>query len=393
MALFKCPECNHDVSDKAIACPGCGYPVAPMQRTRRRPLVQKHPKLPNGYGSIKRLSGRRAQPFAAYPPTTRYKENGSPVTLPAIAYCKTWHLAYAALVEWHKVHNSAVLFPSARVPMYKSNLTFSQIYDLFFEDKYRELPGKKVLSLSSRNAVKAAYRNCAVLHDRIFCSLVTKDLQAVVDSCPLKHSSLALIVSLFSQLYAYALQNDLAEKDYSQYVKINISDDNEKGVPFTEEDIRLLWKHTDSPDVCLILVMIYSGFRIAAYQTIEVNKTDGYFRGGVKTAAGKNRIVPIHPAIARFVDLLPDFPPAAIFRRKHFYPALESLGILYAATGEKHTPHDCRHTFSWLCDTYGVDSISKHLLMGHALGGDVEAQVYSHRTIEQLREAICKIKV
>lgn len=28
MALIKCPQCNRQVSDKAPACPQCGYPVA-----------------------------------------------------------------------------------------------------------------------------------------------------------------------------------------------------------------------------------------------------------------------------------------------------------------------------------------------------------------------------
>lgn len=27
MALIKCSECNREVSDKAVACPGCGAPV------------------------------------------------------------------------------------------------------------------------------------------------------------------------------------------------------------------------------------------------------------------------------------------------------------------------------------------------------------------------------
>ena len=25
MALIKCPECNNDISDKAVLCPNCGY--------------------------------------------------------------------------------------------------------------------------------------------------------------------------------------------------------------------------------------------------------------------------------------------------------------------------------------------------------------------------------
>lgn len=27
MALFKCPECGKEISDKASSCPGCGYPI------------------------------------------------------------------------------------------------------------------------------------------------------------------------------------------------------------------------------------------------------------------------------------------------------------------------------------------------------------------------------
>lgn len=28
MALITCPECNAQISDKAYACPSCGYPMA-----------------------------------------------------------------------------------------------------------------------------------------------------------------------------------------------------------------------------------------------------------------------------------------------------------------------------------------------------------------------------
>ncbi len=31
MALIKCPECGKDVSDKASACPVCGFPIANQQ--------------------------------------------------------------------------------------------------------------------------------------------------------------------------------------------------------------------------------------------------------------------------------------------------------------------------------------------------------------------------
>lgn len=32
MALIKCSECGHDVSDKAAACPSCGAPISAQLR-------------------------------------------------------------------------------------------------------------------------------------------------------------------------------------------------------------------------------------------------------------------------------------------------------------------------------------------------------------------------
>ena len=44
------------------------------------PRRKKHSRLPNGYGSIKRLSGKnRTNPYGVYPPTEKFDEDGNPV--------------------------------------------------------------------------------------------------------------------------------------------------------------------------------------------------------------------------------------------------------------------------------------------------------------------------
>ena len=68
------------------------------------------------------------------------------------------------------------------------------------------------------------------------------------------------------------------------------------------------------------------------------------------------------------------------------YDKLDELGI------EKHTPHDCRHTFSMLCDKYGVNENDKKTMLGHAFQ-DVTNKVYRHRSLEELRKQIEKIQV
>lgn len=36
MAIIKCPECQHDVSDQAVSCPNCGYPIADKMAEQKK---------------------------------------------------------------------------------------------------------------------------------------------------------------------------------------------------------------------------------------------------------------------------------------------------------------------------------------------------------------------
>ena len=397
MALILCPECTHTISNAADFCPSCGYPL--------KSTFQKRRKLPNGTGSIKHLSGSRSREWAAYPHVTKFSPTGSPILEPAIGYFKTYEEAYQALI----LYNASV--PEIRIPdniispgfssgtsSQCSDITFAELYELYYHNKFQN--SKKKLSRASIYSSKAAFHNCQTLHNRKFLELRKADLQEVVDNCPLKHSSLELIVTLFKGMYAYTIQNDMIEKDYSKYVSINIADDDENGVPFSETALETLWKNKQMKNVDMVLLMIYTGFRISAFKDIRYDRAGEYLQGGVKTASAKNRIVPLHPAIRGFaykfynrflIEGSEKFQPHKC--RKEFYQVLAALNLTYSDSGTKHTPHDCRHTFSWLCDKYKVDELSKHLLMGHSLGSDVERSVYGHRTLDELRAEIAKIKV
>lgn len=396
MSLILCPECSRTISDKAISCPGCGYPMTIsevlLHNEKQISVISapsnsphtKHPKLPNGYGSIKKLSGKRSRPYAVYPPTKNSQTNPFDIRTPALGYYADWFTAFNALNAYH--HNS--------YNNTAKSLTFYDVYKQFYADKFQN--GHTTLSDSSKYAYETAFQNCPSLHSLHFSDIRKPEMQKILDECPLGYSSICNLKKLFSQMYKYAMENDLVEKNYAQFVTIRQPDNNEKGEPFSPEELQLLWKNTNNPTVQMILIMIYSGYRIKAFESIEINPTDLFFRGGVKTLAGKGRIVPIHPCIRSFsLDFKKMFPSfqARNFRSSCFYPTLEKLGIAYTKNNKKHTPHDCRHTFSWRCDKYKVDELSKHLLMGHSLGKDIEKSVYGHRTLDELREEISKIQV
>lgn len=354
---------------------------------------KKRMKLPNNFGCIRYLGTGRRNPYAAYPPVSEYTEKGA-VTPKALGYKPTWEEAYELLTTYNlekqgkiKVNRSVYI---DRTP------TFSEVYEKFYQEKFFSSPKK--LSKSAMDSTRAAFKNSVALHSIPFGSIRYDDLQDVVNKCPLKHSSLELIVSLFHQMYKYALKYEIVEKDYSKFIYIPKPEDDERGVPFTNDELKVFWSHKDDPVVEMLLIMCYSGFRIKAFTDMEINLREGYFKGGVKTKSSIERIVPIHSGIYDMVaaryTVSRNFLGISVngFRNK-MYAKLQSFGFLYASTGEKHTPHDCRHTFSRLCEEYGVSENDRKRMMGHSFGSDITNAIYGHRSVEDLRLEIEKIQL
>ncbi len=385
-----------------------------------RPKKRKYPRLPNKFGSIKRLSGNRTNPYGVYPPTTEFDEDGRPVSVKAIAYVDDWYYGFSILTAYHAGTYVPGVYPPRPAPKItvtdqqdavvrdiirdygkirsvvtgqhekSEGPTFAEVYQKFYNWKFVE--SKKTYSKSSKASTQAAYNNCKSLHNKIFADLRHSDLQVVIDSCALKHSSLELILHLYHQMYAYADIEGLCDKDYSTHVKINIDDDDESGEPFNEDELKILWKHEKDPNIELLLIMCYSGYRIIAYKTIKVDLEAQYFQGGVKTKAGKDRIVPIHPGILPLVKRRINRDGGLLVcsvckYRQDMYKTLDTLGI------KRHTPHDCRHTFSALCEKYSVQENDRKRMLGHSFGNDVTNRTYGHRSLEDLKAEICKIKI
>lgn len=386
MALIECVECQNRISDKAYSCPHCGYPLNPMpmmvQASKPVRSRKKYSRMPNHYGSIRNLGGGRRKPYAVYPPVTQYKDNGTAILPKALGYFETYNQALECLA----LYNNNPQEINARI-------TFEEVYQEYYDDKYLRNK-KKTYSASSIRSCQSAFANLAELHKMPIADLRTSQMQNCIDNCSLKHASLELMVGLLKQVSKFALQRDYIKKDYAQFVRVNVPDDDEKGVPFTETEIKKLWENKDDYSVKIILIMVYTGMRISELEKLEMHLDEGYVVGGVKTKAGKNRIIPVHKAIAPFMNDIGDDFNGSRFRDEYFHATMARLGMSKASTGERHTPHDCRHTFSWLADKFKIDSLAKHLIMGHSVSKmDIELSTYGHRTKEELIAEISKIKI
>lgn len=380
---------------------------------------KKYPKLPNSFGSIRYLGKGRRNCYAVHPPAT-IDTTGKAIRPPAICYVDDYLKGFAVLTAYKAgtykpgMEKELEIAPTTDADALISRilsdyntfkgteekhpethkLTFSEVYEQFYAWKF---PAGTKASYSSMESYKTAYSNCKILHNRTFEDLKAPDLQNVIDKCTLKKQSKAIILTLFKQMYKYAIYSEIVSENKALYVKVNANDDTEHGTPFSDEELQILWNNTDDPEVQLILIMCYSGWRIGEVLKLTTNLEERYFQGGIKTAAGKDRIVPIHPAIYEFAKdkVLTQNGRLCIYsqtqhRNALFYPTLERLGIV---GDPKHTPHDCRHAFSALCEKYGVRENDRKRMLGHSFGNDVTNAVYGHRTLEELRAEIEKIKV
>lgn len=341
--------------------------------TYKKPLRRK-----NGSGSVVRLSGRRRCPFEVRV-NTRMDERNYPIYDVLGRYAERDE-ALAALLEYNK----------NPYDISNNKVTFNDVYKLWYDWKY--VHGKKKYSNSSIACTRAAYNKCEDLYSLVFKDIRTPQLQAVLNNDKYSHAMLEHVQNLFNQMYKYAMQFDIVEKNYSQFAFIPKEDDDEHGVPFTPEDIEKLWNNLDKPYVDSVLIFIYSGFRITELFTMPLSDIDinnMTFKGGIKTAAGKNRIVPIHSKIQPLVlNRLKDAQGNLFNVAKPAYYDLFNKALLMSGISDTHTPHDCRHTFATMLDNAGANHISIKRLMGHSSGNDITDKIYTHKDIEQLRKAI-----
>ena len=62
--IVKCPECELQVSNRALTCPHCGYPL--KSDTKPTTKKNKRRRLPNGFGQISEIKNKRLnKPFRA----------------------------------------------------------------------------------------------------------------------------------------------------------------------------------------------------------------------------------------------------------------------------------------------------------------------------------------
>jgi integrase len=409
--LTQCPECELPVSDKANACPHCGYPLKTSEKQKRPRKSNKRRRLPNGFGQISEIKNRNLRnPFRAMVTVGKTPE-GKPICKPLKpeSYFATYNDAYAALVKYNK--NPYDLEPS---------ITMQELYDKWLPEYEK--------TVKSTKSVTSAWAYCSGVYKMRVMDIRARHVKGCMEEGVTiirgkeQHPSATMknqIKSLFNMMLDYALEYELVDRNYSRTFNLTeetvkeIQSVKKEHIAFTDEEMDLLWGNISSKQgIDIMLIQCYSGWRPQELGLLELKDVDlenWTFRGGIKTDAGENRVVPIH---SRIQDL--------VLRK---YQEAEALGSPYLLNwadannrnkknikltyaryqkaferirddlklNPNHRPHDGRTHFVTMAKRYGVDEYAIKYMVGHKIS-DITEKVYTRREFAWLREEIEKIK-
>lgn len=343
-------------------------------------------RLPNGFGSLHKLTGNRRKPYRVRI-TVGWKINHKrekKQQYKTIGYFKTKEEGLIALSN----------FNESPYKLENNNITFQKIYELWSKEHFKNI------APSSKRIWIAAYKHSEILYSLKFKEIRVYDLENAINNAKVGSQTKSRMKSLYNMLYKYAIKHEITDKNYAIYCAVpNITKTFER-VPFSDLEIKKLWQNIDMPFVDMILINIYTGLRpreLVEIKNSNVDLKNKFMRGGLKTDAGKNRLIPIHNEILFLIlkryslqnERLCTKENGEIMTyddyRNRFRKIMKLLDM-------SHKPHDTRHTFVTLAKRYGMNEYILKIIVGHKIS-DLTENTYTHRRVEDIIREIKKIKV
>ena len=347
-----CIKCSRELPDDALLCCYCGAKQSkPKQKTRTHG---------NGLGTVfkdKRTGKWVARVIIGW----RLDDEGK---LKAITKSKSG-------LKTSKEARAIIPQLQAMSIAPPPDVTFAELYA-----RWHDVYDIRVTK-STMDCYRAAYKHCTHLYAMRFVDIKGDDLQNCLDACNAGKRTKENIKAMLSLLYKYAMHNDIVLRNRAETL---YTGNGVKGTrpPFTLAEVEQIRQAIDVvPYADYIYCLIYLGYRPTELLQLEKKDYDEKHHcliGGIKTDAGRDRIVTISPKIQPLIDrqmLTPGrylFPRRTdyqrmsenYFRTACFQPAMRELKI----TGR--VPYSCRHTFANLLKAIQGSDTDKAALMGHA---------------------------
>ena len=305
------------------------------------------------------------------------------------------------------------------------DITFEELFEIWYPEYIQKHPSYKYV-------YKSAYAYMTLLYKKKFRNITILDMKKCIEEgtivCKLGSNKGNIITpspqvkqnmkGMLNKIYDYALEGRIVNINYARnfYLDKEVFDNQEKNkvprIPFLQQELDIMWKAKNFvPFVDMILYHCYSGWRpkeIITLKIEDVHLEEEYIVGGIKTKAGRQRTVPIHPLVKPIVEKYYNeaisIGSAYLFNDITKKKGLNGLSkdqyysrfikvVKQLKLNPELTPHCARHTFITKAKSREVN-MNEYILkmiVGHKIQ-DVTESVYTHRTIEDLKEEILKIK-
>lgn len=412
--LINCPECELQVSTKAITCPHCGYPLQP-DAVASKPIRKKRGrmKLPNGFGRITEIKNNNLRNRFRVMVTVGKDEHGKPIgqLLKPRAYFHTYNDAYDALIEYNK----------NPYDLNEKSITMQELYDKWTASYFPTLK-----SDGSSRSVKAAWNYCASIHQLRVIDINTGMLKEIINDAHRKDDSDKIVVasartkarlkSVLNLMFDYALEYEIVNRNPARAFELSkdliktIEKEKVDHITFSDEEMDILWNHRYDGYVDVILIQCYGGWRPQELGLIELKNVDlenDIIVGGMKTEAGTDRNVPIHPKIKDLI--VRRYNEAQTAGSEYLINTIEGCTkqgrwkLTYDKYNHRfkkiiekynlnpmHKAHDGRKHFVTAAKKYKVDEYAVKYIIGHKIS-DLTERVYTDRDIEWLKKEMSKI--
>lgn len=350
------------------------------------------------HGTIVKLSENRRKPWIVKVP--KYDETGTFTgkQIP-IGYFENRFDADLCLAEYNKSHNI--------YDINKMQYTFADLYSDYKreyfptkeEQKLMKETRKKVigkLSISNMWQTSSSYKHSKILWNKKYSELRKHDFQLVLNSSKeLSGSKINHIISFFRKMDQYAMEQGIITMGYAQFLEVISEETEREKVPFSTQEIEQIWQYDGYVIADILLVLLYSCMRINELLEIEIKDIfidKNYMVGGLKTEAGKNRIIPIHHSIKHIIIRYYNSSNKYLFTsennnkfeyskyRPEFNSFMNKLNM-------KHISHEARLTGRSELDRKGANKVCIDRILGHK-SQSIGERKYTAKTIEELIETI-----
>lgn len=375
----ECPKCGRVVSDEAAFCEFCGQDLS-------KPITKKkrYRKRPNGTGGV-------------------YKENYVKSKIYRAEYKGKYIGRFATRKEADEACRQYIqLYEVSRG---KADTTVDDAFNIWIS------AFQKHHTKNSTDEYKSIYNKyfgeIKATQLRLLLPMEVEDIITQAENEGKSSSYRTKIKQIYSNICKVGVQLKILVHNDSKVLKPINSTSIEK-TPLSLAQLMEIDKLCKTNDEAkIVMILCYTGFRISEFFLLEKENVhlgaapeDNYMIGGEKTKKGKNRVVPIHPAILKYVKYFYNQADgeyfisgyngnhtARNFRKREFAEFVNTVPFLKKLN---FTPHCCRHTFATIATKSHLEDKAKTDILGH-VDVDFTNKVYVHSDLQYLAEEIRRI--